>query len=122
MSIIPATMSVNMDELAYSLSELDQLSPDGVSWKRFQIITVPRNDKLVEWRRDMGNRNKFAAPQFRIPGGVREDDGSFVLLHTVGELVDMADYMRGHPTIHNVRKHDLIEGYGRYKEEENARH
>ena len=53
MSLLPATLEVSYDELAFNLSELIQPAPVGVP-RRFQIILVIRNDALAEYRIDLG--------------------------------------------------------------------
>lgn len=58
-----------------------------------------RGDKPAEMRRDMGLAKQFkGVNQLRIPGGAKDDTtGVFHIEHTVGELVDIADHMRGAP-------------------------
>ena len=96
MPLLPATFDISYDELAYSLSELIQPSPSGAP-RRFQIILVIRNDVLTEYRIDLGPSSDFSAPEFRIPGGVIDEiTGRGEILHTVGELKDIAIEMREH--------------------------
>ena len=95
MSLLPATLEVSYDELAFNLSELIQPAPVGAP-RRFQIILVIRNDALAEYRIDLGPASDFTTPEFRIPGGVvDESTGRGEILHTVGELKDIAIEMRG---------------------------
>ena len=87
------TEYIEPDEYALALVELPMLSPDFKSMRRYRILYVVRNDNLAEYREDMGLASDFNAPPFRILGGVTE--GSKVYFeHTVGELLDMADYLR----------------------------
>ena len=93
MSLLPATLEVSYDELAFNLSELIQPVPVGAP-RRFQIILVIRNDALAEYRIDLGPASDFTIPEFRIPGGiVDESTGRGEILHTVGELKDIATAM-----------------------------
>ena len=93
MSLLPATLEVSYDELAFNLSELIQPAPVGAP-RRFQIILVIRNDALAEYRIDLGPASDFTTPEFRIPGGVvDESTGRGEILHTVGELKDIATEM-----------------------------
>ena len=87
----PATV-VYADELAYGLSEVNLLSPlsdaivgVGQTMRRYQIIYVNRNDRLAEYREDLGLASDFDAIQFRIPSFWE---------HTVGELKEMAETLR----------------------------
>ena len=101
MSLLPATLEVSYDEPAFHLSELVQPSSLGAP-RRFQIILVIRNDDLAEYRIDLGPASDFTAPEFRIPGGIVDDStGRGEILHTVGELKDIAIEMRerGMPTL-----------------------
>jgi len=90
----PATV-VHADELAYGLSEVNLLSPlsdtiagVGQTMRRYQIIYVNRNDRLAEYREDLGLASDFDAIQFRIPSFWE---------HTVGELKEMAELLRLRP-------------------------
>jgi hypothetical protein len=95
MSLLPATLEVSYDEPAFNLSELIQPTPIGAP-RRFQIILVIRNDALAEYRIDLGPASAFTTPEFRIPGGVVDEiTGRGEILHTVGELKDIAIEMRG---------------------------
>lgn len=88
-----ATVAVNLDEPAYSLRELNEWEPGRDMYRRWQIIRVVRNDRLVTWRHDLGDASKFDALQFIIPGGVVEE-GKPRVWETVGSLRDMADKLR----------------------------
>ena len=88
---------VLLDEPCLGLYEMNMQSPDYRGFHRYQIIQVMRGDRPVEMRRDLGLAKSIKANQFRIPGGA-EDDGKFYIEHTVGELVDIAEHMRGNPS------------------------
>lgn len=91
-------LSVSMDEPAFNLSEVNLLTPETVrgstDWHRYQVILVMRGDKLAEFQRDLGPRGKFSVGEFRIPGGLTHTNGKIEIVHTVGELVDIADTLR----------------------------
>lgn len=80
-----STLHVNPDEKAYALVETNLQSPTFKGFHRYQLIIVNREDRMSEFRRDLGLAENFKARQFRIPA---------LWLHTVGELQDMADDLR----------------------------
>ena len=55
------------DEKAYTLVELDQMSPDYKGKRRYQLTYVNRGDQIAEHRKDLGASRRFKAAQFRIP-------------------------------------------------------
>ncbi len=94
-SVYLIALSVSQDEGAFSLKELNFLSPDSKSWRRYQIIKVVRGDKLAEYKRDLGPAKSFQAEEFQVLGGVVDEaTGRGEILHTVGELQDIANHMR----------------------------
>jgi hypothetical protein len=97
--LLSATIELSLDEPAFQLSEVHlQSGLPGMGWRRYQIIYVVRADRLAEFRLDMGPAENFTAPQFRILGGVQnERTGYCEILHTVGELRDIADDLRDRP-------------------------
>lgn len=89
------TDTVSMDEPCFSVKEFLAPAPDSRGVRRYQAIRVIRHgDRLAELRRDLGPAEAFKASEFVIPGGVVESGGRIEILHTVGELVDIADYLR----------------------------
>lgn len=106
--------AVSMDEACWCLKELIGPSADSKSARRWQIITVLRNDKFAELRRDLGPADHFASDEFVIPGGVYDPaTGHGELLETVGELVDIADLLRSPHYQRPERPHgiDLVQHY-----------
>ena len=99
MNLYPATNAVNTNELAFGLYELEYQSPGSRGFHRYQIIVVPRNDVLHEFVRDMGPARKFKGrAQVRVPAAIKDEHtGRWELLHTVGELIDIADQWRNIP-------------------------
>lgn len=111
--LIAGTETVRLDEPCFGLAELNLQSPGSKGWRRYQVLQVVRNDRIAEHRRDLGPAGLFVAPQFRIPGGVIDEaTGRIEILHTVGELVDIADYQRdGRFAQPEIVPRDLIAGY-----------
>ena len=111
MSLIAGVIVLRPNEPCFNLSELNQKSPDGKSWRRFQIALVIRDGSFAEWRRDMGPAETFTANQFRIPGGVIDSKtGQVEILHTIEELWDIADHLRNY-IYEPVQRTNLIQGY-----------
>ncbi len=104
----PATTVVSMDEKAWNLSEVNLVGGPGEGLRRAQVITVNRNDQLADYFEDMGPADTFTSDQFRVPSFWE---------HTVGELREIAWWLREHPfnpekIVHTdlVQKfHDAIE-------------
>ncbi len=107
MSIVPGTLQlvkrqliagtdrVLLDELCWSLKEVNLPRPDSKGVHRYMVIKVVRNDRVVEYRRDLGPADNFKVGEIAIPGGVVDlATGRGEILHTVGELLDIAEYYR----------------------------
>ena len=95
------TNMASMDEPCFGLSEVHLQSPGSRGVHRYQVLGVIRGDRLAQFMRDLGPAENFAQiDQFRVPGGVRDDrTGRYEVVHTVGELIDIADYLRMAPSI-----------------------
>jgi len=86
---------VTPDERCFNLSELNLLSPDRASKRRYQILVLYRDDALVNVRIDLGLASSFTAPEFRVLGGVVDEaTGRLEILHSVGELREIAEHQR----------------------------
>jgi hypothetical protein len=95
MGLIAGTTFVKMDEPCFSLKEENLQSPGSRGWRRYQIVKVVRDDKITEFRRDLGPARKYKASQILIPGGIRDiATGRGLILHTVAEMLDIADGWR----------------------------
>lgn len=103
--LYPVVGSVRADDPCYGLYELDLQSPGSRGVHRYQIIVVPIGEQLYEYRRDMGLAKGQKALQFRIPGAIRDEDtGKVEFVHTVGELMEIADELRAMPSpVHEPR-------------------
>ena len=94
-SVIVGTHYVIKDEPCMGLYEINEQSPGNKGFHRYQILQVVRNDKPAEYRKDLGSAKLYkGVDQLRIPGGA-SDGKKFYIEHTVGELMDIADYLRG---------------------------
>ena len=84
--LIPATLSVNGNEKAYSMQEVHLQSPGSRGFHRYRIFIVKRDGKLAEFREDMGKASQFKGiKQFNVPA---------IWEHTIDELLDIADVLR----------------------------
>lgn len=117
---MPATNVVKMDEPSYGLAEVNLQSPGSLGFHRYQIIYVIRQDALAEYREDLGPVS--GAQQFRVPGGVVDEiTGRIEICHTVGELIDIANFLRaGIKPPPDEEPHDLITGYANLVEKSRA--
>jgi|TARA_R100000315_G_C5233548_1_gene144625 hypothetical protein len=111
--LIGAAIEVHLDEPAFNLVEVNLQSPDSTGWRRYQIISVVRGERLAEYREDLGPAKSFAADAFRIPGGVWDAATRRVeVLHSVGELREIAEVIRLGPTVRpEIAPRDLISEY-----------
>ncbi len=89
--IIPVCQTILGDEKAWSLSEIHEQAPDFSGFHRYQKILVNRNDIISEFRRDMGSVKNFK--------GVNPICIPSFWEHSVDELLDLADELRGNPKI-----------------------
>jgi hypothetical protein len=83
--VLLATTVLNPDEKALVLVEMNKLSPDYRSLRRYQLVYVLRGDNIAEHRTDLGPASAFKAPEVRIPS---------MWEHSVGELWDIAEDYR----------------------------
>jgi hypothetical protein len=111
--LISAAIEVHLDEPAFNLVELNLQSPDNTGWRRYQIISVVRGERLAEYREDLGPADNFTADAFRIPGGVWDaTTRRMEVLHSVGELRQIAEVIRLGPTVRpEIAPRDLISEY-----------
>lgn len=93
--LIVATTEVTEDEPCLGLHEINLQSPGSKGFHRYQIAYVMRADRPAARFVDLGAARKFKAPQFRIPGGAKDPiTGRYKIVHTVGQLRDIADDIR----------------------------
>ena len=84
--IIPATLSVNGNEKAYSLQEAHLQSPGSRGFHRYRLIMVNRGGMIAEYREDMGLAKNFK--------GIRQLNIPSLWEHSVEELLDIANLLR----------------------------
>ena len=89
------TSHVTSDEPCFYLAEMNRLSRSGKTMVRYQLLKIVRNDRLVTAYIYLGPSKKFTADQFQMVGGVVDDNGRGFAVHTVAELQDGADELRG---------------------------
>lgn len=75
------TLAVHENEKAMSLREINLVRPPSFQLRRYQVITVVRDDALAEWWNDMGPAEDFATIPFEVPA---------LFEHSVAELRDIA--------------------------------
>ena len=84
--VMLGTNYVLKDEKAFSLSEVNEQSPNNKGLHRYQRIVVIRDDKPALYRKDLGEAIKFkGVDQMIIPS---------YMAHTVAELQWMATQYR----------------------------
>ena len=111
--LISAAIEVHLDEPAFNLVEVNLQAPDSKGWRRYQIISVVRGQRLAEYREDLGAAKDFTADAFRIPGGVWDAaTRRMEVLHSVGELREVAEAIRLGPTVRpEITPRDLVSEY-----------
>ena len=72
---------------ALNLAEIDKVIP-GMGTRRIQVIRVVRDNRVIDFERDLGASSHFTHGPILIMGAL---DGS----DTVGEVQDMAEEERG---------------------------
>ena len=111
--LIGAAIEVHLDEPAFNLVEMNLQAPDSSGGRRYQIISLVRGQRLAEYREDLGAAKDFTADAFRIPGGVWDAvTRRMEVLHSVGELREVAEAIRLGPTVRpEITPRDLVSEY-----------
>ena len=114
--IMPQTLYTFDDEWALGLAERNRVSPlPGGGVRRYQVIWVIRDDRPAAFTADMGPAAGFKANPFQVIASVKTDRGA-KLLHRVGELKELADWLRERVN-HAHAKRDLMREWRRQREE-----
>lgn len=94
--LITATNAVGSDEPCWSLTELNEPTPDSRGVHRIQTIKVMRGaPPPIEFRRDLGPADQFKGSEVAfIGGGYEPDTGRYWVEETVGRMVEMAERWR----------------------------
>jgi len=96
--ILCGTDWISEDEKCFELYEQDLQSPDYSGFHRYRAYRVMRNGKITEFREDLGSVEGFrGSDQIVLLGGVIDQETKKLeILHTVGELREIADQYRNH--------------------------
>ena len=110
---------VDTDEFCLRLSELNMVGPGLEAVHRFQCFMVVRNDKLTEYRRDLGPMGFYRAEEFNILGGAKDDEtGRIHIVSKVGRMLEIADGLREEkPFWWNLEQPDLWAGYHQQRDD-----
>lgn len=114
------TRAVFEDEPCYLLREEIRPSRSYKSRSRYQMLSVVRNDRLVTAWVYLGPAAKFQADQFQIPGG-EIVEGRGKVWHTVAELREIADELRGRKPRRELEPLDLQGAFRSFAEEKGRR-
>ena len=79
----PVTLFVHHDEPAMRLVEVNLVRPPTNQWRRYQVITVVRDDALADFWEDLGPQTDVHLVQVLA-----------LFEHTVAEVRDMAEKFR----------------------------
>ena len=105
MKIYPVALTARPEEKAMALYEIDEQSPDYKGFHRYQIILVSRNDKLAEYRVDMGKSSKWK--------GTRHINIPALWEHSVAELQHIAGQIRDESTQDLIDIYELLDKDGK---------
>jgi hypothetical protein len=89
--LMPVAQTIKGDEKAVGLTETNYKTPDQKAIHRYQCIYVVRDGQTAEFRRDLGDAKNFK--------GVYPMNIPSLLEHTVDELLDLANELRGQAKI-----------------------
>ena len=109
------TKTVFNDEPCYYLGEFNLQHEGKTGRVRFQVLRVVRNDRLVTAYVPLGPARDFTANQFQTWGG-QVVDGRGTAWHTVAELRDIADELRGQKPL-QIESTDLQSAFRNHAEE-----
>ena len=87
-----ATTDIWGHEPCWYLSEIKRPARDSRGVRRYQTITVIRNDRRVKLERDLGDARLFGE-EFQLICGVPDGKGGGEALYTVDEAIRMAQDM-----------------------------
>lgn len=110
----PITLAIHEDEPAWSLREINLVRPPHFQWRRYQIITVVRDDVLTEWWDDLGAVEDYPhAQQLEMPSlGIL----SVAKIRAEAERHRHDDYWHKF-SLEQIAESTLIQDYVNYVEE-----
>ena len=88
--VLPLTFYALDNEPCYGMCELNLPAPGYHGFHRYRILMLARDDRLHEYREDLGPKEMFSVDELRILGGSEQPNGKFLIVHTVGEMREMA--------------------------------
>jgi len=91
-----STTEIWSQEPCWHILEVNKQAPDSSGFRRYQYITVIRNDKKVKLERDLGDARLFGE-QFQLICGVPDGKGGGEALYTVEEALLLAQEMNLKP-------------------------
>jgi hypothetical protein len=94
---------ISGNERCYYLAEFNRNAHDYSGSRRYQTITVIRNDRKMKFERDLGDARLFGE-QFQLICGVPNSKGGGEALYTVDEALRMAETMNLMPPSKPNRK------------------
>ena len=94
---------ISGNERCYYLAEFNRNAHDYSGSRRYQPITVIRNDRKMKFERDLGDARLFGE-QFQLICGVPNSKGGGEALYTVDEALRMAEPMNLMPPSKPNRK------------------
>ena len=114
-----ATTDIWGHEPCWYLSEINRPARDSRGVRRYQTITVIRNDRRVKLERDLGDARLFGE-EFQLICGVPDGKGGGEALYTVDEAIRMAQDMNlTPPTKTEVKPKDWTKIFWENIEERN---
>jgi hypothetical protein len=100
------------DEPCLRLSEVYQLDENNSKLRRYQVTYVIRYDKPAKHMLDMGPYESFTTSEFHLPGAVKDEQtGHITIVHTVGELQDIANALRDQKQEEVLPRRDIWQDY-----------
>lgn len=109
------------NEACYLLMERNLPARNGRGRSRYQVLRLVRGDRLVSAYVHLGPASKFKADQFDMMGCGLSESGRPIPVHTVAELQDGADELRGKKPRRELEPHDLATAYHNYRDEKRRR-
>lgn len=111
------TQTVVDDEPCFYLAELCLPTQNGKGFKRYQILRIVRDDRLVTAYVLLGPARRFRADQFTMLGGVVDEGGRGHADHTVAEMQEWANELRSRPPRRELEPLDLQRAWQEAAEE-----
>ena len=78
--LLPKARPLSEDDPIWSLTETNEITPDGKDVRRMQIIVARREEGMVEFRRDLGPAANFKHEPFMIFSMEAESAGEAILM------------------------------------------